>query len=388
MLPDENEAKDILSIKHDLFHHRVTHMIIVPVLYRALLDVLQPEDAKRLRVVTLAGEAADRELIDRSMAICPNTELANEYGPTENSVATTAMRHMERQKNVCIGRPIDNTEVLILNRDQLQPIGVAGELCIAGTGLARGYVNLPELTAKTFVQHPFQPEKRMYRTGDAARWMADGTIEYLGRLDDQVKIRGHRVETKEIESVIRRINGVKEAVVLARETAPAQTELCAYIVAEQDFNTEMLRAELKKQLPLYMMPAFIQTLDTLPLSPNGKLDRRALPEPAFNQVRTFHAPNSEMEQKLADIWGEVLGAEKIGIDASFFELGGDSIKALQVSARLHRIGKQMSVKDLFSHPTIKELAAYIRDSDTIASQAPVEGEVQWSPVRNGSFLKI
>ncbi|QNS22189.1 non-ribosomal peptide synthetase [Bacillus halotolerans] len=381
VLPDENEAKDILSIKHDLSHHRITHMIIVPVLYRALLDVIQPEDAKTLRVVTLAGEAADRELIDRSMEICPNTELANEYGPTENSVATTAMRHMERQKNVCIGRPIDNTEVLILNGDQLQPIGVAGELCIAGTGLARGYVNLPELTAKTFVQHPFQPEKQMYRTGDAARWMADGTIEYLGRMDDQVKIRGHRVETKEIESVIRRINGVKEAVVLARETAPAQTELCAYIVAEQDFNTEMLRAELKKQLPLYMMPAFIQTLDSLPLSPNGKLDRRALPEPAFNQVRTFHAPNSEMEQKLADIWGEVLGAEKIGIDDSFFELGGDSIKALQVSARLHRIGKQMSVKDLFSHPTIKELAAYIRDSNTSASQAPVEGEVQWSPVQ-------
>ncbi|MEK4378122.1 fengycin non-ribosomal peptide synthetase FenA [Bacillus sp. FSL R5-0434] len=381
VLPDENEAKDILSIKHDLSHHRITHMIIVPVLYRALLDVIQPEDVKTLRVVTLAGEAADRELIDRSMEICPNTELANEYGPTENSVATTAMRHMERQKNVCIGRPIDNTEVLILNGDQLQPIGVAGELCIAGTGLARGYVNLPELTAKTFVQHPFQPEKRMYRTGDAARWMADGTIEYLGRMDDQVKIRGHRVETKEIESVIRRISGVKGAVVLARETAPAQTEICAYIVAEQDFNTEMLRAELKKQLPLYMMPAFIQTLDSLPLSPNGKLDRRALPEPAFNQVRTFHAPNSEMEQKLADIWGEVLGAEKIGIDDSFFELGGDSIKALQVSARLHRIGKQMSVKDLFSHPTIKELAAYIRDSNTSASQAPVEGEVQWSPVQ-------
>ncbi|WP_270568303.1 amino acid adenylation domain-containing protein, partial [Bacillus sonorensis] len=383
ILPNEDEAKDILAIKHDLSHHRVTHMIIVPVLYRALLDVLQPEDAKTLRVVTLAGEAADRELIEHSLSVCPHIELANEYGPTENSVATTVMRHMEQMQNVSIGRPIDHTQVLILNGNQLQPIGVAGELCVAGTGLARGYVNNPEMTTRSFVQHPFQPEKRMYRTGDAARWMADGTIEYLGRIDDQVKIRGHRVETKEIESVIRRIDGVKEAVVLAHETASGQTDLCAYLVAEPKLNTDTILAVLKSKLPLYMIPVFIQKLDSMPLSPNGKLDRRALPSPAFKEEaeRTFQAPNSGMEQTLANIWSEVLGAEKIGTDDSFFELGGDSIKALQVSARLHRIGKQMAVKDLFSHPTIKELAAYIRDSDTSSSQAPIAGEVQWSPVQ-------
>lgn len=384
VLLHEEEAKDILAIKHQLSRQRITHMIIVPVLYRALLDVVQPEDVKTLRVVTLAGEAADRELIDRSLAICPHTELANEYGPTENSVATTVMRHMEKQAYVSIGQPIDGTQVLILNSNhQLQPIGVAGELCIAGTGLARGYVNLPELTERAFTQNPFKPETRMYRTGDAARWMADGTLEYLGRIDDQVKIRGYRVETKEIESVIRCINGVKDAAVVAHVTASGQTELSAYVVTKPELSTNAVRSELQNKLPVFMHPAFIEKLDSLPLSPNGKLDRGALPKPVYNHEgeRPFLPPASKMEQILADIWKEVLGAEKIGTADSFFELGGDSIKALQVSARLHRIGKQMAVKDLFSHPTIQELAAYIRDSDTSSSQAAVEGDVQWSPVQ-------
>ncbi|MCY7973621.1 non-ribosomal peptide synthetase [Bacillus inaquosorum] len=384
VLLKEEEAKDILAIKHQLSHQRITHMIIVPVLYRALLDVLQPEDVKTLRIVTLAGEAADRELINRSLAICPHTELANEYGPTENSVATTVMRHMEKQKYVSIGQPIDGTQVLILNGNhQLQPIGVAGELCIAGTGLARGYINLPELTERAFIQNPYKPEMRMYRTGDAARWMADGTLEYLGRIDEQVKIRGYRVETKEIESVIRCINGVKDATVLAHVTTSGQTELSAYVVTEPELSTDTIRLELQNKLPVFMIPAFIEKLGSLPLSPNGKLDRRAIPKPVFNgeTERPFRTPASKMEQILADIWKEVLGAEKIGTADSFFELGGDSIKALQVSARLHRIGKQMAVKDLFSHPTIQELAAYIRDSDTSSSQAPVEGDVQWSPVQ-------
>ncbi|MFV9833052.1 amino acid adenylation domain-containing protein [Bacillus stercoris] len=384
VLLHEEEAKDILAIKHQLSRHRITHMIIVPVLYRALLDVVQPPDVKTLRVVTLAGEAADRELIHRSLAICPHTELANEYGPTENSVATTVMRHMEKQTYVSIGQPIDGTQVLILNSShQLQPIGVAGELCIAGAGLARGYVNLPEQTERAFTKNPFKPETRMYRTGDAARWMADGTLEYLGRIDDQVKIRGYRVETKEIESVIRCINGVQDAAVVAHVTASGQTELSAYVVTKPELSTNTVRSELQNKLPVFMHPAFIEKLDALPLSPNGKLDRRALPKPVSKSgaERPFLAPASKMEQILADIWTEVLGAEKIGTADSFFELGGDSIKALQLSARLHRIGKQMAVKDLFSHPTIQELAAYIRDSDTSSSQAAVEGDVQWSPVQ-------
>ncbi|MED4804369.1 non-ribosomal peptide synthetase [Bacillus atrophaeus] len=383
VLPEEEEAKDILAIKHNLAYYRITHMIIVPVLYRALLDVLKPEDVQTLRIVTLAGEAADRELTDRSLAISPNTELANEYGPTENSVATTAMRHLERQKTISIGKPINNTQVYILDGNNLQPIGVAGELCIAGTGLARGYVNLPELTEQTFVPHPFHSGKRMYRTGDMAKWQADGTLEYIGRMDDQIKIRGHRVEIEEVETVLRRTDGVKEAAVLARETSLGQMELCAYIVTEPETSVESVRAALASSMPAYMIPAFLLKLDALPLSPNGKLDRRALPQPVHEgqTQRSFQAPETAMEKELANIWTEVLGAERIGTDESFFELGGDSIKALQVSARLHRYGKQMSIKDLFRYPTIKELACYIRASKENASQGPVEGEVQWSPVQ-------
>ncbi len=308
VLLHEEEAKDILAIKHQLSRQRITHMIIVPVLYRALLDIVQPEDVKTLRVVTLAGEAADRELIDRSLAICPHTELANEYGPTENSVATTVMRHMEKQAYVSIGQPIDGTQVLILNSNhQLQPIGVAGELCIAGTGLARGYVNLPELTERAFTQNPFKPETRMYRTGDAARWMADGTLEYLGRIDDQVKIRGYRVETKEIESVIRCINGVKDAAVVAHETASGQTELSAYVVTKPELSTNAVRSELQNKLPVFMHPAFIEKLDSLPLSPNGKLDRGALPKPVYNHEgeRPFLPPASKMWQIYGKkYWGQ------------------------------------------------------------------------------------
>ncbi|WP_032727835.1 AMP-binding enzyme, partial [Bacillus subtilis] len=185
---------------------------------------------------------------------------------------------------VSIGQPIDGTQVLILNSNhQLQPIGVAGELCIAGTGLARGYVNLPELTERAFTQNPFKPEARMYRTGDAARWMADGTLEYLGRIDDQVKIRGYRVETKEIESVIRCINGVKDAAVVAHVTASGQTELSAYVVTKPELSTNAVRSELQNKLPVFMHPAFIEKLDSLPLSPNGKLDRGALPRPVHNR---------------------------------------------------------------------------------------------------------
>ncbi|MBT2572379.1 amino acid adenylation domain-containing protein, partial [Bacillus sp. ISL-51] len=381
-VPTEEEAKDILVIKKHLAVYRVTHMIIVPVLYRTLLDVLEPGDAEFLRIVTLAGEAADRNLISRSLAICPDTELANEYGPTENSVATTAARHLKQDEDVTIGRPIDHTKVYILNGNHLQPIGVTGELCITGTGLARGYHNLPQQTARAFVQDPFHPERRMYRTGDLAKWLPDGTLQYIGRMDEQVKIRGHRVELKEIEASLTNIRGVKEAAVTVHVTSMGQKELCAYIAAEDGTDSGTVQRALANEVPAYMVPAFFETLDALPLTPNGKLDRRALPAPRKKeQTRSFTAPVSDIEKELAAIWSEVLGTENIGTDESFFELGGDSIKALQVSARLHQSGKQMAVKDVFSHPTIKELAHYVRTEQQPISQAPVEGGVRWSPVQ-------
>lgn len=385
----EDEAKDILAIKHYLASQRITHMIIVPVLYRTLLDVLEPGDAESLRIVTLAGEAVDQNIISRSLSVCPRTELANEYGPTENSVATTAARHIEQNEDITIGRPIDHSQVYILNGDHPQPIGVTGELCISGSGLARGYRNLPQQTAQAFVQDPFRKNQRMYRTGDLAKWLPDGTLQYIGRMDEQVKIRGYRVELKEIEAALTGIKGVKEAAVTAQPASAGQTELCAYIVTEEGTDSETVQQALRNEMPAYMVPAFFETLESLPVTPNGKLDRRALPEPRKKAQtgRSFTEPAGAIEKELAAIWSEVLGTENIAADQSFFELGGDSIKALQVSARLHQAGKQIAVKDIFSRPTIKELAPYVRTERQPVSQAPAEGEVKWSPVQKWFFTQ-
>ncbi|RXK31010.1 plipastatin synthetase [Bacillus velezensis] len=385
----EDEARDILAIKHYLASYRITHMIIVPVLYRTLLDVLEPGDAESLRIVTLAGEAVDQNIISRSLSVCPQTELANEYGPTENSVATTAARHIEQSENITIGRPIEHSHVYILNGDHPQPIGVTGELCISGSGLARGYRNLPKQTAQAFVQDPFRKNRRMYRTGALAKWLPDGTLQYIGRMDEQVKIRGYRVELKEIESALTGIKGVKEAAVTALPASAGQTELCAYIVTEEGTESETVQQALRNEMPAYMVPAFFETLEALPVTPNGKLDRRALPEPRkkAHTGRAFTEPESDMEKELSAIWSEVLGTENIAADQSFFELGGDSIKALQVSARLHQAGKQIAVKDIFSRPTIRELAPYVRTERQPVSQAPAEGEVKWSPVHKWFFTQ-
>ncbi|MED3230976.1 non-ribosomal peptide synthetase, partial [Bacillus velezensis] len=385
----EDEARDILAIKHYLASYRITHMIIVPVLYRTLLDVLEPGDAESLRIVTLAGEAVDQNIISRSLSVCPHTELANEYGPTENSVATTAARHIEQSENITIGRPIEHSHVYILNGDHPQPIGVTGELCISGSGLARGYRNLPKQTAQAFVQDPFQKNRRMYRTGDMAKWLPDGTLQYIGRIDEQVKIRGYRVELKEIESALTGIKGVKEAAVTALPASAGQTELCAYIVTEEGTESETVQQALRNEMPAYMVPAFFETLEALPVTPNGKLDRRALPEPRkkAHTGQAFTEPESDMEKELSAIWSEVLGTENIAADQSFFELGGDSIKALQVSARLHQAGKQIAVKDIFSRPTIRELAPYVRTERQPVSQAPAEGEVKWSPIHKWFFTQ-
>ncbi|WP_411859390.1 amino acid adenylation domain-containing protein [Bacillus velezensis] len=385
----EDEARDILAIKHYLASYRITHMIIVPVLYRTLLDVLEPGDAESLRIVTLAGEAVDQNVISRSLSVCPHTELANEYGPTENSVATTAARHIEQSENITIGRPIEHSHVYILNGDHPQPIGVTGELCISGSALARGYRNLPKQTAQAFVQDPFRKNRRMYRTGDLAKWLPDGTLQYIGRMDEQVKIRGYRVELKEIESALTGIKGVKEAAVTALPASAGQTELCAYIVTEEGTESETVQQALRNEMPAYMVPAFFETLEALPVTPNGKLDRRALPEPRkkAHTGRAFTEPESDMEKELSAIWSEVLGTENIAADQSFFELGGDSIKALQVSARLHQAGKQIAVKDIFSRPTIRELAPYVRTERQPVSQAPAEGEVKWSPVHKWFFTQ-
>ncbi|MGV6887602.1 non-ribosomal peptide synthetase, partial [Bacillus velezensis] len=332
----------------------------------------------------IGGEALSPSHVNRVRKTLPHLSIWNGYGPTENTTFSTCfLIEQSYDHSIPIGRPVGNSTAYIINsRGTPQPIGVIGELCTGGDGVARGYFGRPELTEEKFVPNPFVPGERMYRTGDLARWLPDGTIEYAGRMDDQVKIRGYRVELGEIEAALRSLDGVKEAAVSVRTGQSGNKELIAYMSLQADMDTEKVRSSLSKQLPNYMVPAYIMELEKLPLTPNGKLDRKNLPEPELALQTAYTAPRNELEEQLSVIWQEVLGTKQVGIEDSFFELGGDSIKALQVSARLGRYGWKMTASDLFRHPSIKELAPLIRKAERVIDQRPVEGDIPWTPVQH------
>lgn len=357
LLTTDDEAKDVLALKRKIARYKVNHMIIVPSLYRVLLEVMTAEDAKSLRIVTFAGEAVTPDQLKMSEKICPSAELANEYGPTENSVATTILRQLNEKEMITIGHPIANTKVFVLHGNQMQPIGAAGELCISGAGLARGYYKQLELTEKAFYDHPFLEGERVYRTGDAGRFLPDGTIEYIGRFDDQVKIRGYRIELGEVETVLRQIPGVKEAAVLARDVSAGEKELVAYIVPEKRNSLPDLYRHLVGTLPSYMIPASMININRMPLTSSGKLDRSALPEPETNTSLTYMAPRTLIEADLARIWEDVLNKQPIGIRDDFFQLGGQSLKATLLVSRIHKkLNIELPISEVFSNPTIESMA--------------------------------
>ncbi|MFZ7631941.1 amino acid adenylation domain-containing protein [Bacillus velezensis] len=332
----------------------------------------------------IGGEALSPSHVNRVRNALPHLSVWNGYGPTENTTFSTCfLIEQSYDHSIPIGRPVGNSTAYIINgRGTPQPIGVIGELCTGGDGVARGYFGRPELTEEKFVPNPFVPGERMYRTGDLALWLPDGTIEYAGRMDDQVKIRGYRVELGEIEAALRSLDSVKEAAVSVRTGQSGNKELIAYMSLQADMDTEKVRSSLSKQLPNYMVPAYMMELEKLPLTPNGKLDRKNLPEPELALQTAYTAPRNELEEQLSVIWQEVLGTKQVGIEDSFFELGGDSIKALQVSARLGRYGWKMTASDLFRHPSIKELAPLIRKAERVIDQRPVEGDIPWTPVQH------
>jgi amino acid adenylation domain-containing protein len=289
--------------------------------------------------------------------------LVNNYGPTETTVVATS-GEVVAGGTLHIGRPIANTRVYIVDRSgNPAPVGVAGELYVGGAGVARGYLNRPELTGERFVDDRFtaEPGARMYRTGDLARWLADGTIEYLGRTDFQVKVRGFRIELGEIETRLAEHEGVREAVVLAREDQPGDTRLVAYYVADEALDAQALRSALAGRLPDHMVPAAFVHLAALPLTPNGKVDRRALPAPEGDAYATrgYEAPAGRTETILAEIWGDVLGVERVGRWDNFFELGGHSLRAVTLVERMRQRGLHTEVGALFTTATLSDLAAQV-----------------------------
>lgn len=330
----------------------------------ALLD--QPlragQLAGRIRVLVLGGEPLRGKAVEPWRAHAPGTRIFNHYGPTETTVGCVAGEiGGQVSDGIPIGRPISNTQIYILDEfRQPAPIGVSGEIYVGGAGVARGYLNRPELTAERFPCNPFSadPQARLYKTGDQGRWRADGTIEYLGRNDDQVKIRGHRIELGEIEAHLVRHKQVKEAVAIAREDAPNDKRLVAYITLcdESRPSAEELRAHLQATLPEYMVPSAFVILDALPLTPNGKLDRRALPVPEMHAGRQYETPQGEVEEVLAGIWQSLLPVERVGRHDNFFELGGHSLLIVQMIDRLCRVGLPVEVRRVFENPTLKDLA--------------------------------
>ncbi|MFS0723484.1 amino acid adenylation domain-containing protein [Paenibacillus sp. 1P07SE] len=348
LVPDEVRT-DVHAL-NDFFH---THDITAAFLPAPLCELFLELDNTSLRLLTTGG---DKLRVYRETRY----RFVNNYGPTEYTIVTTSGELTENAANLPIGRPVDNTRIYILDRyNRLQPIGATGELCIAGDGLARGYLNLPEETARRFTADPLHSGERMYRTGDSAAWLPDGRIVFLGRRDQQVKIRGYRIETGEIESVLLRHPAVHEGAVVAWQEA-ATPQLAAYYTtdAPDAAKPEEVREYLARSLPDYMVPLHLIPLQQLPLTANGKLDRAALPKPVVAGGEA--QPETATERRLAELWQTALGVQKVGIDDDFFALGGHSLHAMQLAAELRKsYDAEIGPAALFRLPTIRTLAAWL-----------------------------
>ncbi|APH47821.1 non-ribosomal peptide synthetase [Bacillus amyloliquefaciens] len=375
---DEAIRLDITRLNHYFEEHGVTITFLPTQLAEQFMEL----ENTSLRMLLVGGDKLKR-------AVKQPYTIVNNYGPTENTVVATSGVINPEEGSLSIGRAIANTRAYILgDGDQVQPEGIAGELCVAGRGLARGYLNREEETAKRFTADPFVPGERMYRTGDLVKWNAQSGIEYIGRIDQQVKVRGYRIELSEIEVRLAQLADVHDAAVTAVEDKAGNTALCAYVAPRQD-DIEALKAALKDTLPDYMVPAFWVEMDELPVTANGKIDKKALPEPDIEAgSAAYKAPETEMETLLSDIWQEVLGLDQIGVSDNFFTLGGDSIKGIQMASRLNQHGYKLEMKDLFQHPTIEELVSYVeRTEGKQADQGPVEGEAELTPIQRWFFEK-
>ncbi|KOP54034.1 amino acid adenylation, partial [Pseudomonas coronafaciens pv. porri] len=376
-------------LNHVLIEGGVTALWLTAGLFNEYVDVLAVAFSK-LRYLLVGGDVLDPVNVAKVLSSAHRPRhLINGYGPTETTTfASTYEVHAlsNNSRSIPIGRPIGNTRIYLLDaQGQPVPVGVSGEIHIGGAGVGRGYLNLPELTAERFVEDPFsaEPAARMYRSGDLGRWLADGNIEYLGRNDDQVKIRGLRIELGEIETQLKQIANIREAVVVAREDTPGEKRLTAYYTqqeAKQAITAQTLRTALQARLPEYMVPAAYVKLSEWPLTPNGKLDRRALPTPGDDAYASgdYEAPAGKVERALADIWQELLGIDRAGRHDHFFELGGHSLLAMRlISLVRQRLNVELRLAELFAHPQLEALACVVEQaqSNALPQIAPVSREM-------------
>ncbi len=395
VLPTEDEVLEPRRLGALIQHHGVTHLLAIPSLYRVLLEQIPAEQLQGLRGVIVAGEACGNDVLMRHRGRLPGVKFFNEYGPTEATVWSTVHEGGETDvtATVPIGRPIINTQVYLLDkRLEPVPVGVPGELYIGGAGVARGYWNRPTVTAERFVPDPFraQPGGRLYRTGDLARYAVDGVLEFIGRVDHQVKLRGYRIELGEIEMALQAHEAVEEAVAMVREDSGTVPYLVAYLVPRggaQPTSTS-LRDALKARLPGHMVPATIVLLDRLPRTPNGKVDRRALPVPEPRQAlaEDVREPQTTVEFILRDIWAQVLGRDRVGLHDNFFEIGGDSIQSMRIIAKAREAGVPLQPALMFQYPTIASLARSVERYREVESAIYLpKGPAPLTPVQRWFF---
>jgi len=360
-----DESKDAKKLLDNIERDGVTILEVVPSLLHNIVEI-QKKSGRSLKGVEQlmsTGEELTTRLANRFIYQNPKIALINAYGPTEASDDITHYRIVAEEKGerIPIGKPIQNMQIYILNENnKTQPIGIPGELCVSGDGLARGYLNQSELTAEKFVENPNMPKERMYRTGDLARWLPDGNIEYLGRLDHQVKIRGFRIELGEIENTILTISNVKEAVVLADENH----NLCAFIVCDGELETRELRNHIKTKLPEYMIPSHFVKIDVIPLTSNGKIDKNKLRTTKIDNTNSEKIlPRTLQENVITEIWKDVLDLDEVYIDNDFFELGGNSINIIQIAEEIQeRLEVEISIADLFVYTKVIDLAEFMVNS--------------------------
>jgi amino acid adenylation domain-containing protein len=340
----------------------------------SVLATMPDEDVSALKTLIVAGEACS---IDLARKWAKGRKFLNAYGPTETTVCASIGQYSEEATGLTIGRPIANHRIYLLDsRLQPVPVGVPGEIHVGGAGLARGYLNHADLTAERFIPNPFasEPGERLYKTGDLARYLRDGSIEFAGRLDNQVKVRGFRIELGEIEAVLRQHVGAHDAAVLAQDDDSGQTTLVAYVVAKSDqmLTSKDLRGFLRKRLPDYMVPTSFKMLTEMPLTTSGKIDRKALPGKEARAAEVgdvYVAPKTELEIIVSSIWQEVLKVEKVGLYDNFFDLGGHSLAMAEIFAKLQaRISSPVTLIELFEHPTVGALAKFLsRDQNERSS---------------------
>ncbi|MCP4117660.1 MAG: amino acid adenylation domain-containing protein [Desulfobacteraceae bacterium] len=397
-LVSEEDRRDTAGMADYITRQRISCLKVTPSYFYTLTTSagsLEPGALKDLRLIILGGEDIRHDDIQAFFEINPNAVCVNEYGPTEATIACIA--HPVTRENLgsvknrqMIGTPIDNTLIYILDpHGRPTPVGVRGEICIGGAGLALGYLNRDDLTRAKFRPDPFNPGGRIYLTGDYGRWLKDGVIEFFGRMDQQVKIRGYRVELAEIEQTLLKHPAIGDALVIAEKLQSFGRELVAYVVGEGALTASRLRAFLGELLPEYMVPAYFVDLPEIPLTPNGKIDRKALPNPLESDAvpageSEREPPGTRHEKDLAAVWESILGVRDISIRDNFFTLGGDSIKAVLICARLLKTGLKARVRDIFEAPTIAQLARRLTPAAEFR-QTPVTGPAPLLPIQHRFF---